>query len=158
MIILQLIQEHAGTCNTHWAAHIILQECYFMEFWVEMAPIIPHFQHQPHECQCAYLVKIWWLKIQNNIIITSYHLDKTNFQEISVKWQKLSIPAESITSCMFCVNLVIHAQVYDELSRRQKSLRTGGWTDIRTDRGNNNTTSVWKAKGWTWYSYSHEIC
>ena len=46
---------------------------------------------------------------------------------------------------MFGVNLVIPAQIYDELSCRQD--KVDGRTDWQTDAGNNNTPSAWKAKG-----------
>ena len=35
------------------------------------------------------------------------------------QWPIFSIPAKSIPGCMFAVHLVILAQIYDELSRRQ---------------------------------------
>ena len=68
------------------------------------------------------------------------------------QWPLFSIPTESIQWCMFGANLVIPAQIYDELSRGQGKVygrtdrRTDGRTDRRTDAGNGNTTSARKAK------------
>ena len=53
---------------------------------------------------------------------------------------------------MFGANLVIPAQICDELSRGQSKVygqtdgRTDERTDGRTDAGNDNTPSAWKAK------------
>ena len=59
----------------------------------------------------------------------SYRTDMPNLLEFWVKWPKwpwrsrsmtsISIPAESILGCTFGANLVILAQIYDELSCRQ---------------------------------------
>ena len=64
--------------------------------------------------------------------MTSYRTDKPNFLEFWAKWPKylegqgqlppFSIPAESIPGCMFGANLVIPAQICDELSRGQAKL------------------------------------
>ena len=61
------------------------------------------------------------------------------------QWPLFSIPAESIPGCMFGANLVIPAQMCDELSCGQSKVY--GWTDRRTDAGNDNTPSARKAKG-----------
>ena len=45
---------------------------------------------------------------------------------------------------MFGANLVILAQIYDKLSCRQGKVY--GQMDGRTDAGNDNTPSAWKAK------------
>ena len=74
------------------------------------------------------------------------------------QWPLFSIPTESIPWCMFCANLVIPAQICDELSCRQGKVygrteegqRDGqrdGQTDGRTDAGNDNTPSAWKVNG-----------
>ena len=49
--------------------------------------------------------------------------------------------AESIPWCMFGANLVIPAQICDEQSCGQAKVYK------RTDSGNKNTISAWKAKG-----------
>ena len=65
------------------------------------------------------------------------------------QWPPFSIPAESILWFMFGANLVIPAKICDELSCRQGKVygQTDGRMDGRTDAGNNNTPSAWKAKG-----------
>ena len=65
------------------------------------------------------------------------------------QWPPFSIPAEGIPGCMFGENLVIPAQSCDELSCGQGKVygRTDRQTDGRTDAGNGNTPSAWKAKG-----------
>ena len=56
------------------------------------------------------------------------------------RWHPFSIPAESILGCMFGANLVILAQIYDELSCGQGKVygqadgRTDGQFDRKTDR------------------------
>ena len=49
----------------------------------------------------------------------------------------------------FGANLVILAQISDELTCRQGKVygQTDGWTDGQTDAGNDNTPLAWKAKG-----------
>ena len=59
------------------------------------------------------------------------------------QWALISISTESIPWCMFGANLVIPAQICDELSCRQSKVY--GRTDGRTDAGNDNTPSAWKA-------------
>ena len=56
-------------------------------------------------------------------------------------WPIFSTPAESIPGCMFGGNLVILAQICDELSCGQ------GKVYGETDTGNDNTPLAWKAKG-----------
>ena len=56
------------------------------------------------------------------------------------QWPPFSIPAESIPRCMFSGNLVILDRICDELSCGQ------GKVYGRTDAGNDNTPSAWKAK------------
>ena len=51
-----------------------------------------------------------------------------------------SIPAESITGCIFVTNLMILAQICDKLSYGQSKVH--GRTDGRTDAGNDNTHSA----------------
>ena len=65
------------------------------------------------------------------------------------QWPLFSIPAESIPGCIFVANLMILLQICHELSCRQSKVPGGmdRWTDRRTDAGNNNTPSAWKAKG-----------
>ena len=72
------------------------------------------------------------------------------------QWPLFSIPTESIPWCMFGANLVIPAQICDELSCGQSQVygRTDGhlwriWSQLpwRKDAGNNNTPSAWNAKG-----------
>ena len=57
------------------------------------------------------------------------------------QWPPFSIPAERIPRSMFGANLVILDQICDELSCGQ------GKVYGRTDAGNDNTPSAWKAKG-----------
>ena len=57
------------------------------------------------------------------------------------QWPPFSLPAESIPGRMFGANFVIPAQTCDELSCGQ------GKVYGRTDAGNDNTHSAWKAKG-----------
>ena len=46
-----------------------------------------------------------------------------NDLESQGQWPPFSIPAESILECMFGANLVIVAQISDELSHKAKFLR-----------------------------------
>ena len=66
------------------------------------------------------------------------------------QWHPFSIPIKSIPGRIFGANLVIPAQTCDELSCRQGKVygRTDRRKDRRTDTGNDNTLSAWKAKGW----------
>ena len=57
------------------------------------------------------------------------------------QWPPFSIPAESISGCMFGGNLVILDQICGELSCGQSKVYR------RMDAGNDNTPSAWKAKG-----------
>ena len=60
------------------------------------------------------------------------------------------MPTESILWCMFGTNLVIQAQICEELSCGQVKFmerQTDRWTDRRTDADNDNTPSAWNAKG-----------
>ena len=65
------------------------------------------------------------------------------------QWPPFSIPAKSIPWCMFGANLVIPAQICDELSCGQGKVygQMDSQTDRRTDAGNDNIPSAWKAKG-----------
>ena len=73
------------------------------------------------------------------------------------QWPLFSIPAENIPWCMFGANLVIPAQICEDLCCGQSKVygrtdgradrRTDGWTDRQRDTGNNNIPSAWKAKG-----------
>ena len=60
------------------------------------------------------------------------------------QWPPFSITAESIPRCMFGANLVIPAQICDELSCGEGNFLR---TDRQTDAGNDNTPSAWKAEG-----------
>ena len=63
------------------------------------------------------------------------------------QWPLFSIPTESIPWCMFGANLVIPAQICDELCGQGKVYWwTDGRIDGQTDAGNINTPSAWKAK------------
>ena len=92
--------------------------------------------------------------------MTSYGVDKLNYQEFEVKMAKItlkikvnglhfSIPTESILWCMFGANLVIPAQISDELLYGQSKVyeRTDREMDRQTDAGNDNTPPAWKANG-----------
>ena len=120
-----------------------------------------HFQYQLRASQNACLVQIWWLQPKS---MTSYHADKPNFLEFWVKKAKMPlkvkvsdpffpIPTESIPWRMFGANLVIPAQICDELSCGQGKIygqmdgRADRQTDRWTDAGNDNTPSAWKANG-----------
>ena len=61
------------------------------------------------------------------------------------QWPLFSIPTENIPWCMFGVNLVIPAQICDELSCGQGKVY--GQTDGRTGTGNDHTPSAWETKG-----------
>ena len=61
------------------------------------------------------------------------------------QWPPFSIPTESFPGCMFGANLAIPAQTCDELSCGQGKVYRQ--MDRRTEAGNNNTPSAWKAKG-----------
>ena len=76
-----------------------------------------------------------------------------NDLEVQGQWPPFSIPSESIQGCMFGANLVILADICDELSCGQGKVywrtdgRTDGQTGRRTDAGNDNTPLALKAKG-----------
>ena len=72
-----------------------------------------------------------------------------NYLEGQSQWPQFSIPAESIPWCLFGANLVIPAQMCDELSCGQGQVygQTDEQTDRRTDAGNDNNPPAWKAKG-----------
>ena len=78
-------------------------------------------------------------------------LSQKGQNDLDGQWPLFSIPAESILWCMVGENLVIPAQICDELScgkvYGQTDGRTDGRTDRRTDAGNDKTHSAWKAKG-----------
>ena len=65
------------------------------------------------------------------------------------QWPSFSIPTEIIPGCMFGANLVIPAQIWDELSCGQTEVDeqmdrwTDGWMDRRTDTDNDNTPLGW---------------
>ena len=65
------------------------------------------------------------------------------------QWPSFSIPTESIPWCLFGANLVIPAQICDELLCGQGKVygRKDGRTDRWADAGNDNTPSVWKGEG-----------
>ena len=66
------------------------------------------------------------------------------------QWPLFSISVESIPRRMFGVSLVTPARTCYELSCGQGKVygrQTDGGTDRRTDAGNDNTPSAWKAKG-----------
>ena len=77
----------------------------------------------------------------------SLHQNGQNDLEGQCQWPPFSIPAESIPRHMFQfgANLVIPAQTCDELSCGQGKVY--GRMDGRTDTGNDNIPSAWKAKG-----------
>ena len=56
------------------------------------------------------------------------------------QWPLFSIPTQSIPWCMFGANLVIPAQICDELSCGQVYRRTDGQTDRQTDEQMQVTT------------------
>ena len=76
-----------------------------------------------------------------------------NDLESQGQWPLFSISAGSIPWCMLGANLVIPAQICNELScgqgkvYRQTTRQTERQTDRRTDAGSDNTPSAWKAKG-----------
>ena len=107
-------------------------------------------------------VQIWWFLPKS---VTIYRADKPNRPELQVKmakkklegqgqWPLFSIPAQSITGCMFGANLVIPAQICDELSCGQGKFhgRTDGQTDRCRQRQYHNIHSGWKG----WQSRSHK--
>ena len=65
------------------------------------------------------------------------------------QWPPFSITlAGSVPGCICGANLVITAQISNELSCGQNKVH--GQTDGQTDAGNDNTTSAWKDKGQRW--------
>ena len=179
MIILQWIQEHAGTCNTHWMAQIIIQERHWMLFpgilsWngqmtLKVKVNYPPQPPPPFSTPAARMSRCLFgenfiivAQINNNVIITSYFSDKTNFLEIAVKWPNWPWESGSMTLIfntsreyhmmhVLCKFSDSYSNLWRVIAQTKKSVRTdrerGGWTNIRADIGNNNTTSVWKAKG-----------
>ena len=76
-----------------------------------------HFEYQLRVSQEAYLVQICWFQLKS---IISYHMDRPqdgqNDFEGQDQWPPFSIPAMSILGCIIDANLVILAQICDELS------------------------------------------
>ena len=71
-----------------------------------------------------------------------------NYVEGQGQWLPFSIPAVSISGCMFGANLLILDQICDELSCwKGKSLRTDADGQTHCHAGHDNTQSAWKVKG-----------
>ena len=60
------------------------------------------------------------------------------------RWHLFSIPVEGIPGCIFDANLVIPAQIYDELSCGQSEVYRG--LDRRADAGYYNTPQLTRGK------------
>ena len=85
-----------------------------------------HFQYQPKVSQDAFLVPILWLaQICDELSRRQAKFPRIlsqngqNDLEGQGQWPPFSIPTESIPWCLFGANLVISAEIYDELSCRQ---------------------------------------
>ena len=68
-----------------------------------------------------------------------------NDLEAQGQWPQFSIPAVNFPGCMFCANLVIPTQIFDDLSCGQG--KAYGQTDRRPDTGNDNTRRPERSKG-----------
>ena len=107
-------------------------ECHFLEFWVKAAKMTlkvtvnyPHFQNQLRVSQDPCLVQIWWFQPK---FVMSYLADKPNFLEFWTKMAKMTLKVKVDEPhfqkqlrvwCTFGANLVILAQICDELSCTQ---------------------------------------
>ena len=114
----------------------------------------PHFPYQLRESQDTYLVIVAQIhfKLPRGQAEFPRILSQNgqNDHEGQGQWPPFSIPTESIPGCMFGTNLVLLAQICVELSCRQG--KAYEQMDEWTDTGNDNTPSVWKAKGKNhWY-------
>ena len=80
----------------------------------------PQFQYQPRKSQNACLVQICdGLSCGQAEFPKTLSQNGQNDLEGQGQWHPFSIPGESLTGCMFGANLVILAQICDELSHGQ---------------------------------------
>ena len=89
--------------------------------------------------------------------MTSYRADKPNFLEFWVKMAKMTLKIKVNDVCFQCQLRVSHDaclvqiwwfQLKSVTSYRAENVKfTDGPTDRRTDAGNDNNPSTWKAKG-----------
>ena len=119
-----------------------------MWFHILKVKINDHTSRKYHRMH--FFVQIWWF-------VTSYRADKPNFLEFWIKMAKMALKVRvsdpnfqyHIPWCMFGANLVIPAQICDELSCGQGKVYER--TDRQTDAGNDNTPSAWQGRvGWGW--------
>ena len=121
-----------------------------------------HFQYQPRVSQDACLVQIWGFQRES---LTSYRVDKPNFQEFWVKMVKMTLKIKvsdlhfqyqprvsqdaslvQIWWLRFQLKSVMSYHA-DKVLVKFTDGRTDRKMDGRTDTGNDNTHSAWKAKG-----------
>ena len=140
-----------GRPNSVYKNHF---DCCFLEFWVEMAKwpwrsrsmtsIFNTGQENPK-------MHIWckFADYSSNplkvIVWKSWILSNSKAKWPKWPWRSRSMTPSSIQRRIYGENLVILAQMWDKLSCRQ--CKVYGQTDGRTDTGNDNTPSAWKAKG-----------
>ena len=122
------MMTHVGTCNTPWH-----------DYWKLFLGILtkwlndPRTQYQSRKSRGAcwvILTQIDYKLLRGQAIFPRIlNQNGQNDVECHDQWPLFSIPAKSIPGCMFGANLVIPAQIFDELLRR-----TDIWTDTQTDR------------------------
>ena len=139
-----------GDSNSNQLQVIVRTNQLFLKFWVRMAKVtskvkVNDLLFQPRWPQAACLMQICWFQPKSGM---SYHADKRilsnsepncqNDLECQGQRHRLSISAGSIPWCMFGANLLIPAQICDELSCGQGKIF--GRADRQTDRQTQATT------------------
>ena len=121
---------------------ITRQEHPNMHVWCKFGDSIPNLWRviMPLFCRQAKIPRILSQNSQNDL-------------EGQGQRPLFSIPAQNIPGCIFFTNLMILAQICDELSCGQSKVH--GRTDGRTDAGKDNIPSAWKAKGLKWTNWYH---
>ena len=153
-------QEHVGHATPLGHLRSVYKsdaECRFLKFWVKMT-----LKVKVNDLHYSIPVEsIQWCMLGTNLVIVAqihYKLshrraifptilsqNSQNDLEGLCQWPIFSIPAKSIPGCMFGANVVILAQICDELSCRQRKVYRR--MDRLTETGNNNTPLAWNARG-----------
>ena len=117
--------------------------------WYIYYPLIYEMQNCVVEVPIRIYYNIWDNTYHDTIFSLVIRIVGAVYRYIVIHWWIVTslLPAESIPWCMFGANLLIPAQICDELSCGQSYRSwTSGWTDRRKDTGNDNTPLAWKVK------------